>query len=364
MCSSAAGPRFGSPFIRDVIIASVPSIDAGRRDFVMAGLVTGIGSLPFTDAETAVQAVARLSPEVPFWPQLPKRSRRESIIGQSLDILSDLIEPCATSCGYQVRSGQIDRVVRLLHEGDGALTSSNAAGFEAFHNAINAGRFPSAVAIKGQTEGPITVAAYLFYENRSFLSDATLLQAVTTHTSQMIRRQSEVLKAAGLPVLLFIDEPAMCLNNAATEDARLAALQSTLDVVRSSGALAGLHCCASRPFERMCRAKPDILSFDAHLGLEAFFANREAQTFLSNGASVAYGLVPTWRRNLAGIDPQALFLRWLNAAREAGDPRELAKRAMVTSTCGLGLLTESASEASFRIAHAVGALLRSLAIEE
>ena len=35
------------------------------------GCVTGVGSLPFIDADEAVEFVAQYSPELPFWPQLP-----------------------------------------------------------------------------------------------------------------------------------------------------------------------------------------------------------------------------------------------------------------------------------------------------
>jgi hypothetical protein len=65
-----------------------------------------------------------------------------------------------------------------------------------------------------------------------------------------------------------VDEPALCLQtpSAVSEEKTLNALAVTLDDARACGALAGLHCCAARPFTRMCRAKPDILSFDAHEG--------------------------------------------------------------------------------------------------
>jgi hypothetical protein len=73
-------------------------------------------------------------------------------------------------------------------------------------------------------------------------------------------------------VLLFVDEPALCLEapgaDAVSEKQRLNALAITLEDARVRGAYARLHCCAERPFERMCRAKPDIISFDAHQGLD------------------------------------------------------------------------------------------------
>jgi hypothetical protein len=94
---------------------------------------------------------------------------------------------------------------------------------------------------------------------------------------------------------------------------------------------------------------PDILSFDAREGLETFFSDPYAVEFMQRGGTVAYGMVPT-RAGLNAAD----------AATAAGDPRELAQRAMITATCGLGLLEPSAIAESFSVAHKVGQLVRSL----
>lgn len=48
----------------------------------LSGLATGIGSLPHTDAEEAVDLVLKYCPQVPFWPQLPRRDAREGMIAQ------------------------------------------------------------------------------------------------------------------------------------------------------------------------------------------------------------------------------------------------------------------------------------------
>ena len=132
--------------------------------FLAAGAVTGIGSLPLTSVAAAIRSVAELSPEIPFWPQLPQLSERERAVGQCLGILGDLIEPRAEGYGYQVRAGRIDSAVELLHRSAGELTRANAAGFGAFEEALSSGLFTSAMAVKGQIEGPITLSAYLFYQ--------------------------------------------------------------------------------------------------------------------------------------------------------------------------------------------------------
>ena len=332
--------------------------------FVAAGAVTGIGSLPLKLVTSAIKAVAEFSPEVPFWPQLPQLSERESIVGQGLGILEKLIEPRNEGYGYQVRQGQLNAVVEVLHRSRGKLTPGYAAGFGAFEEALSSGLFSSAVAVKGQIEGPITLSAYLFHKGRPFLSDSALFAAVVFHVSQIVGWQIDRLKLAGLPVLLFVDEPALCLDsptaNVVSEEQRLNALAATLDDARARGAYAGLHCCAARPFERMCRAQPDILSFDAHEGLDLFFTDWHALDFMRQGGTVAYGMVPT-RPGVNAVDSASIFVRWLKAASLAGDPQKFAQRAMITATCGLGLLDESAVAESFGVAHSVSKLIRSLA---
>ena len=335
---------------------------AGRKPFVSAGAVTGIGSLPLTSVSSAIQAVAQFSSEVPFWPQLPQLSLSESAIGQGLGCLAGLIEPRKEGYGYQVKSGQIDSAVEALHGSSGALTSANAAGFGAFENALSSGLFKSAVAVKGQIEGPITLSAYLFHQGRPFLSDPTLFAAIAFHVSQMLSWQIERLNASGLPIVLFVDEPALCLEDSAdsvSEEQRIDALAVTLENARTRGAHAGLHCCAARPFERMCRAKPDILSFDADEGLDLFFSDWHALDFVQQGGTVAYGLVPT-RPGVNAADAASIFIRWLKAASLAGDPRTFAQRAMITATCGLGLLDETSIEESFGVAHSISKLVKTL----
>jgi len=318
---------------------TVMSSNTSRTPFVAAGAVTGIGSLPLTSITSAIRSVAEFSPEVPFWPQMPQLSEQESVIGQGLGIVAELIEPRNEGYGYQVKEGRLNSVLEILHRSSGELTPANAAGFGAFEEALSSGVFSSAVAVKGQIEGPITLSAYLFHKGRPFLSDPALFAAVAFHVSQIIAWQIDRLKSSGLPVLLFVDEPALCLEasvtNAVSEEQRLNALVATLEDARSRGAYAGLHCCAARPFERMCRVNPDIISFDAHEGLDSFFSDWHALDFVQQGGTVAYGIVPT-RPGLNAVDSASIFIRWLKAASLAGDPQKFAQRAMITATCGLG----------------------------
>jgi len=91
------------------------------------------------------------------------------------------------------------------------------------------------------------LSAYLFQPGRSFLSDSALFAAIAFHVSQIVCSQIDRLKSAGLPVLLFVDEPAMCLEEAAnadSEEIRLNVSAVTPEDEQVRGAYAGLPCCA------------------------------------------------------------------------------------------------------------------------
>jgi hypothetical protein len=92
----------------------------------------------------------------------------------------------------------------------------------------------------------------------------------------------------------------------------------------------------------------------------SFFADWHALEFVNQGGTVAYGMVPT-RPGLNAVDSATIFMRWLKAASLAGDPQRFAQRAMITATCGLGLLDTSSVAESFSVAHSISKLIRSLA---
>src|SRR5580700_7295043 len=154
-----------------------------------------------------------------------------------------MIEPRDEGYGYQVKAGQLDSVLEILHRSSGELTPANAAGFGAFEKALSSGLFSAAIAVKGQFEGPITLSAYLFQNGRPFLADPTLFAAIAFHVSQIIGWQIDRLQSAGLPVLLFVDEPALCLDapvsNAVPTEKCLNVLAAALEGVQSRGSWYG-----------------------------------------------------------------------------------------------------------------------------
>ena len=127
-------------------------------------------------------------------------------------------------------------------------------------------------------------------------------------------------------MLLFVNEPALCLEiraaNAASEEKRLNALAVTLEDGRVRGAyvialLGGVSVGWTNPHE----------------------AGSECRRCREHLYSLAGSSIP------------------------AGDPQKFAQGAMITATCGLGLLNRSSVTESFRVADSISKLIRTFAGE-
>ncbi len=325
------------------------------------GCVTGIGSLPFKSGEAAVRFVAQHSPLIPFWPQLPQRSKSEQAIVQALGELARMVFPRSKGYGFEVREDRSSEFFEALRYGSAALDWNSAQGFFAFAAALEDGIFLHARAVKGQLEGPITLGFYLFRAGMPFAFDRELLDAVASYVIRLAHWQVERLQAAGLPVILFIDEPALCLSTLdrlpwpRIETARI--LGRVITAIRSTGAIVGLHCCNDLPFCMLPQLCPDILSFDAHSNVDAFFSAIEAKAFVQRGGTVALGLVPTMV-SLDGMTGQDLLLRLALATHSNQTQLEdVLAHSLITASCGLGMLSEAAARSSFLLATQLSSLV-------
>jgi hypothetical protein len=324
--------------------------------------ITGIGSLPHTDPVEAARFVSEVCPEVPFWPQLPNRDRRESMVPQALAGLQPALDDSGARARFRVRPDRLKAFIRALSQTPAELDRDHAAGFFAFKNALAAGRFPHAVALKGQVLGPITLASHVFLGDRSFARDADLTRAITARISSLIRWQADRLGRQERPLILFVDEPGLAVVAGRILDEDFAHLRVglalVLDAVREAGATPGLHCCGAFPFSLLEQVKPEILSFDAWSGMEGFGSDARARAFVESENRVAYGLVPSVPPE-RGVDPGDLLRRWKEAI--GANLRGAARRSMLTASCGLASASVDSARASFRMAVELAASLRASA---
>ena len=126
-------------------------------------LATGIGSLPLTDADAAVELALRYLPEAPIWPQLPRRGFREHMGAQYSEGLPGLVLDEARERFWLDSSRDLTPELERFFErylardlGFFALSESHAAGFHAFERALERGLPPGVRFLKGHVTGPLT----------------------------------------------------------------------------------------------------------------------------------------------------------------------------------------------------------------
>jgi hypothetical protein len=290
--------------------------------FVPTGAVTGIGSLPIHDPAQAVEFVATYCPSVPFCPQPPSGD----LTGITLAQLSG-------------PEGDEDTALGLLVD------------------AARQGAFPDALAFKTQLTGPITLASLLKVERGDALSPA-MLEALASVLARRAVQHVEILRQIGRPVLVFVDEPALAMVDPMEAPFARNLLGTICDAVRAAGALAGVHCCAIAHPGDLREVAADVLSFDATSHLVPDGTDAEAIEDIHR--LIAFGLVGV---TAPFARPDLAFSRWLMAAAQTTDAPSLARRTMITTSCGLGSSTLGEAEDAFRAAADAASLVAAVALD-
>jgi hypothetical protein len=338
---------------------------------------TGIGSLPLTDPEAAVRAVFESCPDLPHWPQLPKRSRAEGMTEQAsvglpgLRITDDgrlrLVQDDAFLAG-------LERLLAAYESGDAsvaAFPAESAAAFEPFcaavaarHPARQGGAAAGPAEAKGQVAGPITVGmAILGEDGNPILYDDTLRDVLTKFLHLRVRWQADRLAAAGARPVVFVDEPFLASYGTPYFGWSGGQVRETLESVASAADVVGSHCCSNTDWSLLLGSRLSIVSFDAFAFAENFLVYRDAvAAFLSRGGNLAWGIVPTDPESLATVTVPTLRARLLAEVKKVeslGFKRDqILTQSLITPACGLGTRELATADRAFSLVHDLAAALR------
>ncbi len=345
----------------------------------MEGLSCGtrvaIGSLPGMDASQAVRFQCRAFPEVPAWPQLPKRHPNERITHQGLGGLPGLVfrpeggaqwtEPAegwsALERGWaaDLASGAYDQA---------ALSQTDAPGFFAFLQEAPRYFTAATAAVKGQCAGPLTLGLSLHTrEGRSLLESASAMGCLSRYLALHALWQCRELSALGRPVVFFLDEPSAGHLIPEKFGRSWEEILGWYDLIfaplQEAGVLTGFHLCGKGPFGFALRSSAECVHIDADRYLDHLKEDAaEVQHFLTQGGVVAFGLVPTAMSG--GTFPEAASLvdRYLAFTYAMGrlgvDPGLLSQRSWFSTSCGLGGGSQAVAEEAARCLSDTVALWR------
>ena len=326
------------------------------RSFDLSSRVTGIGSVPFLDAEQATELILRYCPVIPYAPQLTKRDFRENMFLQFHENL-----PCLR-VDYEKQRVFFDETLdreKALAEFHDYVADNNIDHFKitpdyakGFYTMLEKCKGKSNPFIKSQVTGPITyLLSVTKRDKRPLLSDDELAEAMTLGLAMKCLWQADAIRKIGKIPLLFLDEPSLWGLGAAYLPLDSERAKFFIDLLtgflkeRDEDLLIGLHCCGNTDWSMILESDVGIVSFDAYgFGDKLILYPQEITRFIERGGFLAFGIVPTseYRDEITEENLYDHFISGLSGFEGKGLHRDLLLRSsLFTPSCGMGPLVET-----------------------
>jgi len=319
-------------------------------------LPTAIGSMPHTNPVEAYSIIMKYLPDIPAWPQLPKRSPRENMIIQfsegfpGIVIKGDKIhiEPAAN---FESELEQIYVDCEQDNARKYGISTEYAAGFHSFLSKTKGSKI-----VKGQVTGPVTWGlAVTRQDGLGILYDDTLAETAAKFLRLKASWQENILREISPNPIIFVDEPYLVsLGSVFTPipEEKVPALLE--EVIKGIKGVKGLHCCGNTNWSVLLDTKIDILSFDAYNYASSLSTHADkVKSFLERGGSIAWGIVPNEEEALAKESLSSLRDRLEEAmapfTRDGVKFRQLIAQGLITPSCGLESLSPEAANQALEL---------------
>jgi len=352
-------------------------------DFLPEGLATGIGSLPYSDPEEALELIFNDFPDIPHWPQLPQRSKQEHFVHQFLQPLVDCGMLVAEGARWVFDTSRENHAACLTEfytsclpaeEGDCECrqaylpTHEAAAGLHAFLARAQAGGLKKAKYVKGQIVGPLTVALELKdQQGRPAYYQGDLRDIIVRTLALNARCQAGALSGFGCTPIIFVDDPAIRaygsrLHLSLSREMAIEDLNCIVSAIQSENALAGVHSCEAVDWSLVMESQVQILSLDAYrFGASLIPYAAQLRRFLERGGIIAWGIVPTlddpFSESVESLQKRLNTL-WNDLFPKSLDRGLVLRNSMLTPACGAGLLTPDRARRIYRLTAALSRQLR------
>jgi len=336
------------------------------------GLATGIGSLPFLDAQKAIDLILLCCPYAPFWPQLPKCDMREGMIAQFSENLPGLkIDERGLRFAPVDKEKALEVFYERFIEQDLSyfkLSPDFARGLHAFYQRLKEADLSRIEFIKCQVTGPFTFCSGINDpDGNPILHDEVLMQAMVKGLSMKALWQLDYFRSFGKKMIMFFDEPYLtAVGSAYTPVNRndvIDVFSELTDGLKAAGCLVGIHCCGNTDWSMLMDAGGiDIINFDAFEFQERFVLYADnLNGFLKKGGIICWGIVPTQGYD-PGLTPEGLAQKIKSGldilVKKGIDRQLLLERLMISPACGLGTLDTQKAEGILGLLSQTSAFIR------
>lgn len=329
-------------------------------------LATAIGTLPDTDADAACRRALRYLKDIPFWPQLPKRSPNENMYLQFSEGL-----PGAVIEGdhiYVEKSDDFENKLEKVYVAylenrpdDFAVSQDYAAGLHAFAT-HKSERFQF---VKGQVTGPISWGLVATdRQQRGIIYDETFGDTVARFLRLKAAWQEKFLQTMTKNTIIFVDEPYLTsLGSAFVSIPQERVVSLIGEVLCGIEGISGVHCCGSADWSLVLGLPTDIVSFDAYNYSQSLsLYPGDVKAFLQRGGTIAWGIVPNDEETLVKETVASLGDRLGETmapfARDGVLYRTVLEQALVTPSCGLASLSPEAADHALSLLTGLSEKLR------
>lgn len=336
----------------------------------LTGMPIGIGSMPQADATPAIDMVLKYLPDTPFLPELPHRSYLEHMgNSQSEGMPGARVDATSQRLVVETSADLGDAVERfyeayLAEDVDYfAISGSVAAGLHGMLAKIAASSGHHNC-VKGQLTGPTTLGLIAKDEQaRALLYNDTFMDILVKTTVMKAKWLERQIAAAGAGAMIFFDEPMLqSVGSPTVPIDRYKAVSYLNEVVNSVRCLTGCHCCGNTDWSILMESDVDIIAFDAyHFGEAMALYPSALADFLGRGGMLAWGIVPS-TAEVCDVSVDDLVSRLAAVMELVGaqgiDSEQLKAQSMLTTSCGLGSLTEESAETALRTLADVAEMYR------
>jgi methionine synthase II (cobalamin-independent) len=313
--------------------------------------------MPHLDPGEACSLVLEHLPQIPAWPQLPKRSFQENMYVQFSEGFPGIV--IQDERIYVDRSLNLEQSLEQLYAAylennteQFAISADCAAGFYAFL----ATKMEHPLTVKGQITGPISLGLVLTdEERRAVIYDDILADALAKHLRLKAAWQESMLSNICPNTIIFVDEPYFAsLGSAFISLPMERAIMLLEEVLQGIKGLKGIHCCGNTDWAALLNTSIDILSFDAYnYGGVLSLYSADVKRFLEQGGIIAWGIVPTMEEALTQETVPNLLERlkeMIAALCQKGiDYDMLREQCLITPSCGLGSLSPKGAERALKL---------------
>ncbi|MCX5806997.1 MAG: hypothetical protein NT010_13220 [Proteobacteria bacterium] len=311
-------------------------------------MITGIGSFPFTDIDEAIDVIFSVCPEIPFWPQLPKRSNRENMYTTFLEAVPCIVLDDINGTVFMntEETKGIEQFYEDYYSGNlgvFSLSKKVAPGFYKFLERLKDIK-ENVCFIKGQLTGPFSMGLGLKDENgKPIIYNHSFFDIIKKALNMKAKWMVNAFKTMypEKDVIIFFDEPYMVSFGSAyvsiSKEETISLLNETLEGI---DAKTGVHCCGNTDWSVLFGANVDIVNYDAYNFLETiFFFKEDLSKFLKRGGWISPGFIPSSEEvlNISKDDIIKLMDRFAEFMMNL-DLKSESKNWLLTTSCGLGSL--------------------------